>query len=154
VERPETSHRVLQVCNISPWVRRPQLIDDLETVTSTLLIGPPQVGKTKLSVGLGLALVEADYCGNLTTAADPAPRCRRAANRAPASEDPPERRGGRRRQPMGLDPVLDADRAVVQTLLGQPLAEPAARTPRPLGPSAAGSGLASSSWTRTSRSCI
>ena len=62
-----------------------QLIDELatcrylETATNVLLIAPPGVGKTMLSVGLARAAVEAGYRTYFTTAADLAARCHRAA---------------------------------------------------------------------------
>ncbi|MDI9977437.1 IS21-like element helper ATPase IstB [Rhodococcus sp. IEGM 1307] len=51
----------------------------LETATNILLIGPPGVGKTHLSVGLARAAVHAGYRTYFTTAADLAARCHRAA---------------------------------------------------------------------------
>lgn len=63
----------------------PQLIAELgtcrylETATNVLLIGPPGVGKTHLSVGLARAAAHAGYRTYFTTAADLAARCHRAA---------------------------------------------------------------------------
>lgn len=51
----------------------------LETATNVLLIGPPGVGKTHLSVGLARAAAYAGYRTYFTTAADLAARCHRAA---------------------------------------------------------------------------
>ena len=62
-----------------------KLIDELatcrylETATNVLLIGPPGVGKTHLSVGLARAAAHAGYRTYFTTAADLAARCHRAA---------------------------------------------------------------------------
>jgi DNA replication protein DnaC len=51
----------------------------LETATNVLLIGPPGVGKTHLSVGLARAAAHAGYRTYFTSAADLAARCHRAA---------------------------------------------------------------------------
>jgi len=51
----------------------------LETATNVLLIGPPGVGKTHIATGLGHAAVTAGYRTYLTSAADLAARCHRAA---------------------------------------------------------------------------
>ena len=51
----------------------------LETATNVLLIGPPGVGKTHLSVGLARAAAHAGFRTYFTTAADLAARCHRAA---------------------------------------------------------------------------
>jgi DNA replication protein DnaC len=51
----------------------------LETATNILMIGPPGVGKTHLSVGLARAAAHAGYRTYFTTAADLAARCHRAA---------------------------------------------------------------------------
>ena len=51
----------------------------LETATNVLMIGPPGVGKTHLSVGLARAAAHAGYRTYFTTAADLAARCHRAA---------------------------------------------------------------------------
>ena len=51
----------------------------LESATNVLLIGPPGVGKTHLSVGLAHAAAHAGYRTYFTTAADLAARCHRAA---------------------------------------------------------------------------
>ena len=62
-----------------------KLIDDLatcrylETATNVLMIGPPGVGKTHLSVGLARAAAHAGYRTYFTAAADLAARCHRAA---------------------------------------------------------------------------
>jgi len=51
----------------------------LETATNVLMIGPPGVGKTHLSVGLARAAAHAGYRTYFTTAAELAARCHRAA---------------------------------------------------------------------------
>ena len=51
----------------------------LETATNVLLIGPPGVGKTHLAVGLARRAAESGYRTYVTTAADLAARCHRAA---------------------------------------------------------------------------
>jgi DNA replication protein DnaC len=51
----------------------------LASATNVLMIGPPGVGKTHLSVGLARAAVHAGYRTYFTTAADLAARCHRAA---------------------------------------------------------------------------
>jgi DNA replication protein DnaC len=51
----------------------------LETATNVLLIGPPGVGKTHLAVGLARRAAETGYRTYVTTAADLAARCHRAA---------------------------------------------------------------------------
>lgn len=51
----------------------------LQTATNVLMIGPPGVGKTHLSVGLARAAAHAGYRTYFTTAADLAARCHRAA---------------------------------------------------------------------------
>jgi len=51
----------------------------LQSATNVLLIGPPGVGKTHLSVGLARAAAHAGYRTYFTTAADLAARCHRAA---------------------------------------------------------------------------
>ncbi len=63
----------------------PHLIADLatgrylESATNVLLIGPPGVGKTHLAVGLARKAAETGYRTYVTTAADLAARCHRAA---------------------------------------------------------------------------
>ena len=63
----------------------PHLIADLatgrylESATNVLLIGPPGVGKTHLAVGLARKAAEDGYRTYVTTAADLAARCHRAA---------------------------------------------------------------------------
>jgi DNA replication protein DnaC len=63
----------------------PKVIDELatcrylENATNVLMIGPPGVGKTHLSVGLARAAAYAGYRTYFTTAADLAARCHRAA---------------------------------------------------------------------------
>ena len=67
-----------------PGVDR-QLINELgtcrylETATNVILIGPPGVGKTHLSVGLARQAATVGYRTYFTTAADLAARCHRAA---------------------------------------------------------------------------
>ena len=51
----------------------------LETATNVLLIGPPDVGKTHLAVGLARQAATVGYRTYFTTAADFAARCHRAA---------------------------------------------------------------------------
>src|SRR6266545_180710 len=51
----------------------------LQTATNVLMIGPPGVGKTHLSVGLARAAAHAGYRTYFTSAADLAARCHRAA---------------------------------------------------------------------------
>ena len=51
----------------------------LETATNVILIGPPGVGKTHLSVGLARQAATVGYRTYFTTAADLAARCHRAA---------------------------------------------------------------------------
>ena len=51
----------------------------LDDATNILFIGPPGVGKTMLSVGLGWAAVDVGYKVHYTTAADLAARCHKAA---------------------------------------------------------------------------
>ena len=63
----------------------PHLIADLATgryldsATNVLMIGPPGVGKTHLAVGLARKAAETGYRTYVTTAADLAARCHRAA---------------------------------------------------------------------------
>jgi len=63
----------------------PHLIADLatgrylESATNILMIGPPGVGKTHLAVGLARKAAESGYRTYVTTAADLAARCHRAA---------------------------------------------------------------------------
>ena len=51
----------------------------LESATNVLLVGPPGTGKTHLAVGLAHAAVHAGYRTYVTTAADLAARCHKAA---------------------------------------------------------------------------
>ncbi len=63
----------------------PHLIADLascrylDSATNVLMIGPPGVGKTHLAVGLARTAAETGYRTYVTTAADLAARCHRAA---------------------------------------------------------------------------
>ncbi|MDQ6747529.1 MAG: ATP-binding protein, partial [Candidatus Dormibacteraeota bacterium] len=63
----------------------PRLIKDLatgrylESATNVLMIGPPGVGKTHLAVGLARQAAQDGYRTYVTTAADLAARCHRAA---------------------------------------------------------------------------
>ena len=62
-----------------------KLINELEALrflddaTNLLFIGPPGVGKTMLSIGLGWAAADAGYKVHYTTATDLAARCHKAA---------------------------------------------------------------------------
>ena len=51
----------------------------LESATNVMLVGPPGTGKTHLAVGLAHAAVHAGYRTYVTTAADLAARCHKAA---------------------------------------------------------------------------
>lgn len=51
----------------------------LDDATNLLFIGPPGVGKTMLSIGLGWAAVDVGYKVHFTTASDLAARCHKAA---------------------------------------------------------------------------
>ena len=51
----------------------------LDDATNILLIGPPGVGKTMLSIGLGWAAVDAGHKVHYTTASDLAARCHKSA---------------------------------------------------------------------------
>src|SRR5450759_4165274 len=51
----------------------------LESATNILMIGPPGVGKTHLAVGMARKAAESGYRTYVTTAADLAARCHRAA---------------------------------------------------------------------------
>ena len=64
---------------VGALVKSRDVVYDVETATNVLLIGPPGVGKTHLSVGLARAAAHAGYRTYFTTAADLAARCHRAA---------------------------------------------------------------------------
>ena len=64
---------------VGALVKSRDVVYDVETATNVLLIGPPRVGKTHLSVGLARAAAHAGYRTYFTTAADLAARCHRAA---------------------------------------------------------------------------
>jgi DNA replication protein DnaC len=51
----------------------------LDDATNILFIGPPGVGKTMLSIGLGWAVIDAGHKVHYTTASDLAARCHKAA---------------------------------------------------------------------------
>ena len=51
----------------------------LDDATNLLFIGPPGVGKTMLSIGLGWAVIDAGHKVHYTTASDLAARCHKAA---------------------------------------------------------------------------
>ena len=95
-EQRRLSGRMRFACLPAPWTfdnfdfdAQPsldrKLVEDLaslrfiEEAANVLLIGPPGVGKTHISVALGHAAVKAGYRVYYTTAADLAARCHRAA---------------------------------------------------------------------------